>query len=200
MDDDHIRIRSYRRVLRVERKIHRVDKWVLPRAIPVEGVAWFAIAEVVLVVATAIIPPLDALLSQFGFIIRYVIVPALIAVLATQMRPDGRAAYRYIGSLIRWRGTSHRRSAGRPATRVGARRTFLARLRLRADNSLPELQHARIDGPARVEFRGQVDLRRKRRGGLVATPRGRRTRRRGQPALVTDHIQVPAGDYLEVLP
>ncbi|MDA0173400.1 conjugal transfer protein [Solirubrobacter taibaiensis] len=142
---DRFVIRSYRRVFEVDRRIYRVDRWALPvpGGVPLRAVAYFA--------ATLLL----AVLLPLAFIsapLRYVVLPLAVAVLGTQAAPDGRAAHRFAWDWLCFRIRAHRRSAGRVVALEGEPVRWDGELAVRWDADAPELQRARIVGPARVTF------------------------------------------------
>src|SRR3954468_6757777 len=105
---DRVIIRSYRRVFQVDRRVYRVDRWALPvpGGVPLRAVGYFA-AALVLMVA------LGGLVSFLSPPLRFVVVPLAMAVLGTQVAPDGRTAHRFALDWLRFKLRAHRTSAGR---------------------------------------------------------------------------------------
>src|SRR5918997_6615468 len=111
---ERIVIRSYRRVFDVDRRIYRVDRWTLPvpGGVPLRGLGYF-VATVLAVVAGGRLPVVGGLLDLLSPPLRYVVLPLLVAMVATQVAPDGRAAHRFACDWLRLRLRARRRSAGR---------------------------------------------------------------------------------------
>ncbi len=139
------------------------------------------------------------LLGTLDWPLRLVVLPALVATLATQATPDGRAAHRYALSWIALQVRPARRSLGRPVPALGEQRALGARLAVAPDAHRPELRRARVGGSARVQFAQPVTLTHGllRRRQLTARPRpapaSSRTAR-------TRRVELVAGETLEVRP
>ena len=196
MSAERVTIRSYRRIFRVERRLYKVDRWVLPvpGGVPLRGLAYF-VAALAIVVALGRLPVVGALLGLLSPPLRYVILPLAAAVLGTHIAPDGRSPHRFAWSWLAHRLTARRRSAGRPVTREGERSGGGAQLHLRADATTAELRRARVRGPGRVEFSAPVALSGGRRGRYSVRSPGHRGR---TGATVIDALELHAGERLEV--
>jgi hypothetical protein len=144
------------------------------------------------------VPVAGWLLAGLDWPLRFVVVPALVATLATQPTPDGRSAMRHVLSRLLLQLRGGRRSVGRPLPADGASRAFLPRLRVAHDEHGPSLRRARVHGPARVDFAEPVSVakRRLRRGVVVRTL----PRRRRRNAAVVQSLELPAGWVAEVRP
>jgi hypothetical protein len=136
-------------------------------------------------------------LSLLDWPLRLIVIPAVVATLATQATPDGRRADRFARSWLALRLAAPRRSLGRVLPGFGPR-VAGGRLWIDPDEGSPELRRARLRGPARVRFGVPVELRRARlrRGMLVARRLGWR-RRRGE---IVELAQLEAGQRLELRP
>src|SRR3954467_4952318 len=90
---DRVIIRSYRRVFEVDRRIYRVDRWALPvpGGVPLRAVGYFT-ATVLAVLVLGALPGTGELVELLSAPLRYVVLPLAIALLGTQVAPDGRAA------------------------------------------------------------------------------------------------------------
>ncbi len=185
-------IRSYRRVFEVDRRIYRVDRWALPvpGGVPLRGVAYFAVA-LGLVLLLGRLPGFAELLDAVSAPLRYVVGPLLVAVLATQVAPDGRAAHRFARSWLALRVRSRRCSAGRPAPCEGEPVVWSGHLAMRWDAHSPRLIRGVVRGPAKIEFARPIRLT-DRGGRLVA--RDSRTGPGG------DAVVLCGGERLEVRP
>jgi hypothetical protein len=167
---DRLVVRSYRRVFEVDRRIYRVDRWALPvpGGIPLRGLGYFALALVTVVVAGAL-PGLGAALGVLSAPLRYVVVPLAVAVLGTQVAPDGRVAHRFAWEWLCLRVRARRRSAGRGVPLEGERVAWHGVVATCWDEHAPTLRRGRVRGPARVTFAVAVALA-GRRGRLIARP------------------------------
>src|SRR3954470_24270675 len=97
-------IRSYRRVFEVDRRIYRVDRWALPvpGGVPLRAVGYFAVA-VLAVVILGKLPGTGELIGRLSPPLRYVVLPLAVAVLGTQVAPDGRTAHRFAADWLRFK-------------------------------------------------------------------------------------------------
>lgn len=196
---DKLLVRSYRRVFRLDRRIYRVDRFAIPvpGGVPLAGLLWFLGALLTVLLARQL-PVLGGLLAALSPPLRYLILPAAIAVLATQLAPDGRSAPSFALSWLGQRLRPHRRSVGRPVPRELERSLDAATIRARPDQHSPELRRARVRGPAHVSFRDGVTVARKRRKTSLARPAAcTRRRRRGQ---LVRELELRAGERLEIRP
>lgn len=110
--------------------------------------AAFVLGVLVCMVAGVVLRALDWPLRLF-------VVPALVATVATQVTPDGRAAHRYAWSWLAVRAAG-RRSLGNPLPSV---QTGGVRVRVAHDEHAAALGRARFRGPVTVEFRDPVFVR-----------------------------------------
>jgi hypothetical protein len=153
-------IRSYRRVFEVDRRIYRVDRWALPvpGGIPLRGVGYF-VTTVLGIVVLGALPASGELLELLSPPLRYVVLPLLVAVLGTQVAPDGRAAHRFAADWLRLQVRARRRCADRVVALEGEAVPWHGELALRWDGHGTELRRGRVRGPARVTFNVPVQLR-----------------------------------------
>jgi hypothetical protein len=160
-------VRSYRRVFEVDRRIYRVDRWVLPvpGGIPLRGLVYF-VAALLAVLAAERLPVIGGVVGELTVPLRYVVVPLAVAVLGTQAAPDGRAAHRFARDWLRLRVRSRRRSAGRTVPLAREPVAWDGVVATRWDEHAPALHGGRIAGPARVTFAVPVQVA-SRRGGLT---------------------------------
>lgn len=199
MSGETIAVRSYRRVFRLERRIYRIDRFPVPvpGGIPLRALVAFLLALIALVLA-ARMPGLATLVGLLSPPLRYAVVPLALAVLATQVAPDGRSAPRFLLSWLTFRLRAPRRAAGRAVPREGEARQLDIVLALRRDWHCPELRRARVHGPVRVRFREPVALRKRRGGRLQALPvAGKRWLGTAQAVSALD---LRAGERLELRP
>jgi hypothetical protein len=141
-----LRIRSYRVVFRLERRVHRLGQWrvPLPHGLPLAGIGHFVLG-LGAVLLLGRLPGAGALLSLLPAPARYALLPAGAAYLLSRWRPDGRAPHRAAWALVRLRASPRRRAALRAAL-LG--RTRLADLSLAPDASGARLVPARVRGRA----------------------------------------------------
>jgi hypothetical protein len=137
-------------------------------------------------------------LAQLDWPLRLVVLPALVATLATQATPDGRRADSYARSWLALRLAPRRRSLGRALPLAGRRHLLSGDLWVAPDERCRTLRRGRVRGPAVATFASPLLVRRGwlRRRHLVARPLGRRRRRRRGAML--DSQELAAGEALEV--
>ena len=190
-------IRSFRRVFKVDHRIHRIPNTPWPVPVPggvsLRALAYFAGALGVVIVVSRL-PLLGDVLGLLGPPLRYVVLPVGIAVIATQVAPDGRSSHRYALSWLALRVRARRRSAGRVVGLEGERRRWARHLALASDAGGPELRRARISGPARLRFRRPVALAKRRGRWHARPPRGAP----GERTVVA--LRLLEGERLEVRP
>jgi TcpE family len=174
---DRLIVRSYRRVFRIDRRIYRVDRWALPvpGGVPLRSVSYFA-AALGLVVLAGEMPALGSVVGALSPPLRYVVVPLVAAVLASQAAPDGRVAHRFAADWLRLRLRARRRSAGRPVPLEGEPVPWSGAVATVWDQHASRLHRGRVRGPARVRFGVPVQLAHGARGLTVSErsegPRG----------------------------
>jgi len=189
---ERIVIRSYRRVFEVDRRIYRIDRWTLPvpGGVPLRGLGYF-VGAVVAVVVCGRLPAVGVLVDALSPPLRYVVLPLLVAMVATQVAPDGRAAHRFAWDWLRLRLRDRRRSAGRAVPLAGEPVAWDGRLGVGWDWHGAELHAARVRGPVRVTFRVPVRL----------EQRGRRLiARAGSDEQAPATVVMCGGEVLEVRP
>ena len=167
---ERILVRSYRRVFRLDRRIYRIDRVAIPvpGGLPLAGLLWF-LGGLLGVLFASVLPGIGSAVEMLSPPVRFLVLPATLAVLATQLAPDGRSAARFASSWLAHRLRARRRSAGRPVFGHGVR--FAPEpVHLRADEHGPDLRRARVRGPAQVKFRDPVVIRRGRRGRVDVRP------------------------------
>jgi hypothetical protein len=131
--------------------------------------------------------------------LRYLVVPGLVATLATQATPDGRRAERFAWSWLSLRLAARRRSLGRALPLAGRAYAFGGALWVAPDERSPRLRRARVRGPAVVSLAepARVARGRWRRRRLVVRPLRRRRGRRG---VVVDSLELAERELAEVRP
>lgn len=134
------------------------------------------------------------LLGWLAWPLRLLVLPGMVATLAGQSTPDGRAAHRYLVSWV----ALHLRAESRRPVDDGAeagRRVWAPLVWFAADEHSPVLQHGRVCGPARLVCAQPVVVI-PRRGRLLVRPaEGHRVREGERLAQV---IVLAAGQMVEV--
>jgi hypothetical protein len=139
------------------------------------------------------------LVGTLDWPLQLLVVPALVATLATQATPDGRAAHRYALSWIALQLRPARRSLARPLPALGELRDLAGRLWVAADWHTPILRHARLHGPAQVQLTAPLSVvrGRLRKRRLTASVQSRRSSAR---AVVVDRVELATDETLELRP
>jgi TcpE family len=145
------------------------------------------------------VPALGLVLGGLDWPLRLVVLPALVATLATQATPDGRRAHSFAWSWLSLRLAARRRTLGRPLPLAGRRYLPGGELWVAACEDWPRLRRGRIRGRAVARFARPVWVRRGRlsKRRLVARPLGGRLGRR---RVVVDRLELGAGEALELRP
>jgi hypothetical protein len=141
---------------------------------------------------------LGFLLGSLDWPLRLLVIPGVVATLATQATPDGRPAPRYALSWLGLQLRPGRRSLGRPLPDPGHPRSHRSRVRVAADWHEWHLGRARVHGPAVVRFAVPVPVveRRSRAGSRRFSHPPRRFRDRS--ATTVDRVELADGDRLEL--
>ena len=144
------------------------------------------------------LPVLGFALGLLDWPLRYLVLPGLVATLATQATPDGRRADRFAWSWVALRLAPRRRSLGRALPLAARCYRLGGDLWVAPDERSPRLRRARLRGPATAAFAGPVSVRRLRwrRGRLSVRPL--RSRRGGGG--VVDSLELGPGQLAEVRP
>jgi len=202
MVDEPITIRSYRRIFHVDRRLYRIQDWTIPvpGGVPLLAVAYFAATLVAVLIAGGL-PGLEQLLGLLSPPLRYVVLPLAVAVLGTQIAPDGRRAHRFAADWLALHVRRRRRSAGRPIALEDEPHEWQAILPVGRDAHGPQLMPGRVTGPATVLFADDVEVTqpRRARGAVRARPAGRGTGR-GQRTRLDDVVDLSDGQHLEITP
>lgn len=143
------------------------------------------------------------MLIMLDWPLRLVVMPALVATLATQATPDGRAPWRFALSWVALQLRPARHSHGRTLPPCEERRDLAGVVPVAPDWRAPELRRARIEGPAVVRFTTAVLVDRRGRRGRVLRARAR-ARERAKAArremVLTNRVELIAGETLELRP
>jgi TcpE family len=150
VSEERLTIRSYRRVFRLERRIYRVDRWSLPvpGGLSLRALAYF-LAALLCVLAGGAIPGVRSLLALLSPPVRYLVLPAGLAALATQAAPDERPLHHYALAWLAFRLRARRLAAGRAIPREGTRFLISGSLGIRACPTARRQRH-RLACPARA--------------------------------------------------
>jgi hypothetical protein len=151
-DPTNIAIRSFRVVFKLERRIHKIDRWriPLPFGVPLRGVG-YAAALLVAALIGGRIPIVGDLLHAMPAPLRFAVLPVGGAYLLNQWELDGRPAHATALAWLRLRIAPRRLAAFRPAAHEGVVR--LAELAIVPDERCARLRRAIVHGPAEVVLR-----------------------------------------------
>jgi hypothetical protein len=185
-----IPIRSYRVCFKVERRIHKIDRWriPLPFGVPVRG-AGYALALLAAVLVGGQLPLLGLFVSALPIPVRFVLLPIGGAYALSQWQIDGRPAHATAIAWSRMWLSPRRIAAFRRAPSPGVVR--FSGLTIAPDERTAQTRRAVIHGPAAIVLRYPFEAR--QRGNtlrLVPQPgpaswRGKRVRvDRGQRVVI----------------
>ena len=147
-----MQIRSFRVVFDLERRIHRIDRFrlPLPYGLPLRSVAYFFAALACGLMAGGL-PGVGALAGSVPAPVRFVVVPAVVAYVLTQLRVDGRVAHQAAGSWFAWR-VGPRRVAAFQAAR-GEQSVRLDDVTMAPDERGSRYRRAQLVGPGEALLR-----------------------------------------------
>jgi hypothetical protein len=148
-ESEGLEIRSFHVVFRLERRLHRIDRWRLPypHGVPIAAIGHATVLLLAVVVLRGS-PGIGAVIGALPAPLVYVLGPAAGAAALCRLRVDGRPAHRHLTARLahhahrRWRYL-------RADSGLVAGVTALAHAPER-----PGYPRARITGPARVTLRG----------------------------------------------
>jgi hypothetical protein len=148
-EDGQVSVRSFRSTFRLERRIHKIDRWriPIPFGIPLRGVGYTARVELGMVLLGRL-PGLGQLIEAINPLVRFGIIPLAGAYICTVIELDGRPAPAALRSLIRMRLAPARLAAWR--RRPADQRVDLGQVLIAPDERSSRLRSAVITGPARV--------------------------------------------------
>ena len=198
-----IRLRGYRRVFRIERRIFRFDRWRIPypHGVPLRGIGYFLALEVG-VLALSRLPLVGALIEVWTPAFPFLAVPLLGAFLLMQGRIDGRPPHHVLASLLSWSLRPRWLSGLVPCPARGDEVLPLEEVAVAYDGRESFPVTGRIRGPAKVTFRypGEVKVEgappwvRNSRKRASRARRFRVRRRRGaMPMLRGKVVRIPPG-------
>jgi hypothetical protein len=158
-----LEIRSFAVVFRLERRLHRIDRWrvPLPYGLPVAALA-YGVGALLALLLLGRLPLAGDSLGLLPAPIRYVLLPGAVGLGLARGRWDGRPAHHALAAWLRFRLGPKHLSAFRPTPAPGRVVRIEAPIPLAADASDGRLRPARIRGagslllhyPARASVRG----------------------------------------------
>lgn len=211
-DHGRIPIRSYRVVFRLERRIHKVDRFRLPfpYGVEVRALVYGAVVYAALLVLTRL-PLLGVLVGVLPAPVHWGLLPLGAVFALLKVRIDGRSPHRVLAAALRWSLSPKHLAGLRPCPRAGFTFTPVGDLWMRPDWQAPRYRPAVITGPARVtlrypaiiEARQSLRARMRRRGesrtapGEIAASRLMVRSDASGPMFVGKTIDIPAGGRVE---
>jgi len=164
-DDGTIAVRGYQVCFRIERRVHKIDRWRIPvpYGIPLRAIGYAAAALVAVLILSGL-PLIGELVGMFGPWMRLVVLPIAAAWTMHRWRIDGRSSPATAIAWLRWRLGRRRVSACRVAPERGP--VTLGDVTVAPDERSARLRPAVVEGPAKVVFRYPVE-RAARRGTLT---------------------------------
>jgi hypothetical protein len=108
-ENDRLQIRSYSVCFRLERRLHKIDRWriPLPYGLPLKGLG-YGLATLIAVIVLSRLPVFGAVLGMFHPTIRYLIIPGFTGWLMIRLQVDGRSAPSSGLAWLRWRSMPRR--------------------------------------------------------------------------------------------
>jgi hypothetical protein len=161
MKDDRgsVTIRSYRVCFKLERRIHKIDRWRLPVpfGVPLRGVGYAAaVLGVVLILGR--LPGIGEAAGAIHPAIRFLVIPVTCAYLLCMWEIDGRPAHAGLIGWARYFGGPRRLAAFRPVPRPEPV-VRMGEIAFAPDESGPRLRRGAVRGPStavlRYPYRGR---------------------------------------------
>lgn len=153
MDRDALTIRSYRLCFRLERRIHKIDRFRLPFpwGVPLRSIG-YAAAALLAVLLLGRLPIFGQLLGGLHPALRYAILPVAAGYLLTELALDGRPAHWALAAAARYL-TRPRRVACCRAVPAPGTILWLGEIVIAPDERGGAYRPARIQGPCRLLLR-----------------------------------------------
>jgi hypothetical protein len=151
-DDGTVQIRSFRNCFKLERRIHKIDRWriPLPFGVPLRSIGYALAAELAMMVLGRV-PGIGIAIGAINPALRFGVLPIALAYLFTCWEIDGRPAHAFLRSWTTMRLRPARIVAWRAALAPGP--VALGSVTLAPDERSARLRAAVITGPARVMIR-----------------------------------------------
>jgi hypothetical protein len=156
--DNVIEIRSFRVCFRLERRIHKIDRWRLPvpYGVPLRGAGYAAVALLTMLIVDRL-PVFGALVGLINPWLRFLVIPIGIAYVLLRWKVDGRAPHAAGVAWLRMQLRPRRIAAFRAAPRSGPVR--LGSVTIAPDASGARYRKGVVEGPANVLLRYPAALR-----------------------------------------
>jgi TcpE family len=149
-----IQVRGYRRVFRIERRLHRFDRWRIPypHGVPLRGIGYFVVLEFCVLLMDQL-PGVGEMLSLVHPSLVYLGVPLGGAVLLMQARIDGRPPHHVLASLVAYHLRPRCLAGLEPCPGEGEVITPFDDVTVAHDAREAFVVRGRVRGPATVVFR-----------------------------------------------
>lgn len=151
-DDGTIPVRSFRNCFKLERRIHKIDRWQIPVpfGIPLRG-AGYAIGTALAMLILGRVPGVGRAIDGMSPELRFVVLPLGLAYLLTRWEIDGRPAHAVLRSLVLMRVRPARLVAWRAVPAPGP--VALGPITIAPDDRGARLRPGVVHGPAHVLIR-----------------------------------------------
>jgi hypothetical protein len=161
-DEGILQIRSFRVCFKLERRIHKIDRWrlPLPYGVPLRGVGYAAVVLVAILVLSRL-PLVGGVLGTLSPWLRYAALPIAAAYVLTQWKVDGRAAHAAGLAWLVMQLRPKRVSAFRPAPPLGP--VVLGPIAVASDERTHRYRPGVVEGPATVILRYPARVRQRGR-------------------------------------
>jgi hypothetical protein len=189
-DDGKVQIRSYHKCFRLERRLHKIERWRIPvpYGVPVRGIVYAAVA-LVLVLIAGTVPVLGDLLGLLHPWFRYAVIPVGAGWALTRWKVDGRSAATAATAWLRWFFGPRRVASFRRVPTLGE--TRLGEVTATPDEYAARLRRGVVRGPATAVLRYPITARRR-----ISTLHVRQTG--GEPRWRGTQVRLRAGQRMVV--
>ncbi len=189
-DDGTVQIRSFRNCFKLERRIHKIDRWRLPIpfGVPLRSVGYALSVEVMMVILGRV-PGIGIAVGRLNPALRFGVLPIAMAYALTSWEIDGRPALALVRSWTKMRFRPARIVAWRAAPGLGP--VALGTVTLASDERSARLRAAVVTGPACVLIRYPFEAKQRGRT-LVIEPQP------GPPQWRGSEIAVGRGQRLTI--
>ena len=109
VQENRLRIRTYRQVWRLEQVIYQIERVRLPFPVTFRQIGIFLATLLLMVVISR-----AAFIGRLSPVLRYALIPAAVAWYMTSQRLDGKPPHRWLFSVLRYWGAPKRLSRLQP--------------------------------------------------------------------------------------
>lgn len=97
-DNSKVVIYSYRKVWKIDKKLYSFSNIVLPVPIDPMDLAAYGLGVLLMLVLGKLIPPFQ----QVSWLVRYAVIPYLLAKAFFKIKPDGKNLFKFLGGCLRY--------------------------------------------------------------------------------------------------